>query len=309
MTVHIPVLLKETLELLIPPAEGGILVDCTLGEGGHAEAFLSRWPKLFLLGVDADRQILSMARGRLAGFQDRTLLVQSWFSDVFSSYPLERKPDLVLFDLGISMFHYMDSGRGFSFAKEEPLDMRLGDDLERSAADIVNSEGEEELLRILFSYGEEKYARRIVRAILQERRTAAIATSAHLARIVAGAVPAEARHSRIHPATRTFQALRIAVNDELGRLGKGLVGAFGMLKVGGRMGVISFHSLEDRAVKRFFQEKRRGCTCPPDWPICQCGGKPQVRLLSRKPVSCSQEEAQANPPSRSARLRAAEKIA
>jgi 16S rRNA (cytosine1402-N4)-methyltransferase len=309
LTFHIPVLLQETLEILTPPSEGGILVDCTLGEGGHAEAFLSRWPNLFLLGVDADRQILERARKRLEAFQDRTMLVHCWFSEIFTSYPLERRPDLVLFDLGISMFHYSDSGRGFSFAKEEPLDMRLGDDLTLSAADIVNSFTEDELLKMLFSYGEEKHARRIVRAILRERQTEPIDTSTRLARIVSEAVPVEARYARIHPATRTFQALRIAVNDELDRLGKGLVGAFGLLQTGGRMGVISFHSLEDRIVKRFFQTKLRGCTCPPDWPICQCGGKPEIRLLARKPISPTEEEIGVNPPSRSARLRAAEKIA
>jgi 16S rRNA (cytosine1402-N4)-methyltransferase len=237
------------------------------------------------------------------------MLVNSWFSDIFSSYPLEQRPDVVLFDLGISMFHFTASGRGFTFSKEEPLDMRIGDDLSRSAAEIVNTDGEEDLLHILFSYGEEKYSRRIVRAILRERGVAPIETSTRLARIVSDAVPAEARFARIHPATRTFQALRIAVNDELGRLSRGLAGAFGMLKTGGRMGVITFHSLEDRIVKRFFQEKLRGCTCPPDWPICQCGGKPSVRLLARKPISPTEDEVRDNPPSRSARLRAAEKIA
>lgn len=302
-------LLKETLELLEPPAEGGVLLDCTLGEGGHAEAFLARWPKLFLVGVDADRVMLDRAGKRLEGFRGRIMLVHSWFSDIAASYPLDRMPDIVLFDLGISMFHFTGSGRGFSFAKEEPLDMRLAEDLDRSAGDIVNAEGEEELLRILFSFGEEKHARRIVRAILRQRASAPIRTSAHLARIIFEAVPPEARRARIHPATRTFQALRIAVNDELNRLGKGLAGAFGMLKVGGCMGVITFHSLEDRAVKGFFRGKVRGCTCPPDWPICQCGGKPEVRLLARKPVAPTEEEVRANPPSRSARLRAVEKIA
>ncbi len=310
MIVHEPVLLEEVLTLLVPPAGGALLVDATLGQGGHAEAFLKRYPECFLIGVDADSAVLETARTRLSPFADRIELVRAWFGDFFSRYAKTgagRMPDIVFFDLGISSFHYKSSGRGFSFDREEPLDMRLDPELAASAADLVGSSSRQELSGILREFGEERYAWEIAGRIVRERQKAPISTSARLARVIAEAVPPQYRHGKIHPATRSFQALRIAVNGELEQLGSGLAAAFGVLKPGGRIGVITFHSLEDRIVKRFFRDKAKGCTCPPEWPICQCGGKAELHAVTRKPVLPSEREIAANPPSRSAKLRVAEK--
>jgi 16S rRNA (cytosine1402-N4)-methyltransferase len=313
LIVHQSVLLDETLTLLVPPADDGVMIDATLGEGGHAEAFLLHYPRLFLIGVDADAAILAVAHGRLLAFSDRSLLVNAWFGSFLEGYLRtdagDRIPDLIIMDLGISRFHYEASGRGFSFDKDEPLDMRLGSDLPETAADIVNTAQPGELAHILFRFGEERFARTIAARIVRERAKEPVTTSARLARIVAAAVPNQYRHRRIHPATRTFQALRIAVNRELEQLEKGLAEALRVLKPGGRIGVISFHSLEDRIVKRFFRDRGRGCSCPPEWPICQCGGEAELRVLTTKPVTASDEEVSRNPASRSAKLRVAEKSA
>jgi 16S rRNA (cytosine1402-N4)-methyltransferase len=307
--VHRPVLLAECLELLVPPAGDGLLVDATLGQAGHAEAFLERWPRLSLLGIDADAGIMEGARERLARFGGRVELVRAWFADVFATWSRGRAPDLVLFDLGISRFQYEVSGRGFSFDRDEPLDMRLSDGLPASAADLVNGSGVEELADILARYGEERHARLIARRIVRERERSPIATAAHLARVIRTAVPPSYRHGRIHPATRSFQALRIAVNHELDQLERGLAGAFRVLTPGGRLGVISFHSLEDRIVKRFFRERSRTCTCPPEFPVCRCGGHRELHLVTAKPVRPGAAERAANPASRSAKFRVAEKDA
>jgi 16S rRNA (cytosine1402-N4)-methyltransferase len=307
LIVHEPVLLQEVLGLLVPPAQDGLLLDVTLGQGGHSEAFLSRYPNLLLVGVDADASVLETARARLEPFADRTRLVNAWFGSFLAEYGPERDPDLILMDLGISRYHYEASGRGFSFDRDESLDMRINQELPETAADIVNTSEPRELADILFRYGEEQNARAIVSRIVRERANAPIESSSRLAAIVAAAVPQEYRRRRIHPATRTFQALRIAVNKELEQLEKGLPEALRVLKPGGRLGVISFHSLEDRIVKRYFKDKSRECTCPPEWPICQCGGKAELRLVTGKPVTASEEEISRNPASRSAKLRVAEK--
>ena len=307
MIVHEPVLLQEVLGLLVPPEDDGLLLDATLGQGGHAEAFLSKYPHLLLVGVDADASVLETARERLQPFAARTRLVNEWFGSFLADYGPEADPDLILMDLGISRYHYEASGRGFSFDRDETLDMRLSGDLPVSAADLVNTAEPRELADILFRYGEESHAHAIVSRIVRERANAPITSSSRLAALVAAAVPAEYRRRRIHPATRTFQALRIAVNRELEQLEKGLEESLRVLKPGGRIGVISFHSLEDRIVKRYFKEKSRECTCPPEWPICQCGGKAELRLVTGKPVTASEEEISRNPASRSAKLRVAEK--
>jgi 16S rRNA (cytosine1402-N4)-methyltransferase len=307
--VHQSVLLNEVLSLLVPPADGGLFVDATLGEGGHSLAFLERYPRLSVIGVDADPAIMATARERLQPFSDRTRFVNSWYSTFFKEYAGEPGPDLVLMDLGISRFHYEAAGRGFSFDRDEALDMRLSPGLATTAADLVNGADAEELTDILFSFGEERYARMIVTRLLRERAREPIATAARLAAVVAGAVPGQYRHGRIHPATRTFQALRIAVNSELEQLEKGLAEAVRVLAPAGRIGVITFHSLEDRIVKRFFRAQSRDCTCPPEWPICQCGGKAALRLVTGKPVTASDEEVSLNPASRSAKLRVAQKPA
>ncbi len=309
MIVHEPVLLAECLELLVPPADGGLLVDATLGQAGHAEAFLERWPRLALVGVDADAAVMETARARLARFGDRVELVCAWFAEFFASWSRGRVPDLVLFDLGISRFHYEMSGRGFSFDRDEPLDMRLSRDLPAAAADLVNGSGAEELADILGRFGEERHARLIAARIVRERSRAPIETAARLADVIRGAVPPAYRHGRIHPATRSFQAIRIAVNRELGQLEGGLASAFQVLAPGGRVGVISFHSLEDRIVKRFFRDRSRDCTCPPEFPVCRCGGRRELTLVTPKAVQPGDAERTRNPASRSARLRVAEKEA
>jgi 16S rRNA (cytosine1402-N4)-methyltransferase len=306
--VHVPVLLEAVLELLAPPAGEASLVDATLGEGGHAEAFLSRFPRLRVVGVDKDGEILRKAEARLAPFGTRVRLVRSSFADFFQRELGALRPERILMDLGVSMFHFEESGRGFSFRAEEPLDMRLDSGGGRTVAELLQAAEEGELARLLEAFGEEPRARRIAAAIVRHReQQGPITRSGELARIVAGAVEPEARHGRTHPATRTFQALRIAVNDELGELERALPAALAGLAPGGRMGVIAFHSLEDRIVKRFFRERARACTCPPEWPICQCGGKSQLSLLTRKPHVAGEEERRANPASRSAKLRVVEK--
>ncbi len=279
MTVHQPVLLKEVLSLLVPPPDGGLFVDATLGEGGHTEAFLRAYPKLSVIGVDADPSIQAAARERLRPFGDRVRFVNSWYSDFFSAYEEPAAPDLVLMDLGVSRFHFEASGRGFSFDRDEELDMRLSPGLAMSAADIVNSFDASELIEILHSFGQERFARQIAARLVRERERAPIATASRLAAVVASAVPASHRHGRIHPATRTFQALRIAVNRELEQVEHGVAEAIRVLAPEGRIGVIAFHSLEDRIVKRIFREKSRSCTCPPEWPICAMWG--QIGIAAR----------------------------
>ena len=307
MIVHQSVLLKEVLAFLVPPSNGGVFVDATLGEGGHSLAFLERYPGLSVIGVDADPAILVTARERLRPFADRVRFVNSWYSRFFRDYPAGPGPDLVLMDLGISRFHYEAAGRGFSFDRDELLDMRLSPDLPTTAADIVNTSDAAELVDILSTFGEERYARSIVSRLIRERSREPFTSAARLAAVVAAAVPGQYRHGRIHPATRTFQALRIAVNRELEQLEAGIAEAVRVLAPEGRIGVITFHSLEDRIVKRFFREKSRECTCPPEWPICQCGGKADLRLVTGKPVTASDEEVSLNPASRSAKLRVAQK--
>lgn len=307
--VHTPVLKAQVVTHLAPANEKGLLIDATLGEGGHAELFLESFPEIRILGIDADASILEQAKRRLNRFGDRVLFFNSWFNLFFKDYPEEfGRPDSILFDLGISLFHFDTAERGFSFNKNGPLDMRLEQTLEISAADIVNHYPEDELANLLYEYGEERYSRRIAKAIVTERDRASITSTDDLKRIVWKAVPDSYRHRRLHPATKTFQALRIAVNGELARLQSALRYAFRILKPQGRMGVISFHSLEDRMVKQFFKHKSRSCTCPPEWPVCRCGGEPLGRLITKKPLEPTQEEVSANKASRSAKLRVIEKL-
>jgi 16S rRNA (cytosine1402-N4)-methyltransferase len=304
------VLLEAVLELLEPPAGQSLLVDATLGEGGHAEAFLARFRGLTVYGVDKDEEILERARIRLRRFAGRVELFHRSFAEFFEQFGelATRRPDRILLDLGVSMFHFQASGRGFSFRLDEPLDMRLDRSRGLTAAELLNGSAEGELVRILREYGEEPGARGIARAIVRARAKASITRSSELAELVRRSVPSKARYGRIHPATRTFQALRIAVNGELDELARALPAALAALAPGGRMGVIAFHSLEDRRVKRFFQERARPCTCPPDTPICQCGGRRELEILTRKPVTPDQGEREANPASRSAKLRVAKKV-
>lgn len=307
--VHTSVLLAECLEMLAPEQGDSLLVDGTLGEGGHTEAFLAAYPNLRVIGIDADVRIQARARERLAPFGDRVIFYPGWSDVFFQEYPKDQKrPDRILIDLGISLFHYEKSGRGFSFRSDEPLDMRLDPTSGDSAADIVNRMRENDLADLIYQYGEEQYSRRIARAIVETRKIAPFATAKALAECIFTAVPAAYRHGRIHPATKTFQALRIAVNEELDRLPRLLGLALDTLAPGGRLGVITFHSLEDRIVKNYFRDKSKACTCPPEVPICKCGGKPAVELLTRKAMAPSDEEISRNSPSRSAKLRVVRKI-
>lgn len=307
--LHTSVLKEEVYQYLKPVGDKEFMIDATLGEGGHAEYFLSRETDLTIAGIDADSRILAIAKERLEPFGTRIRFFHQWFNGFFASYPADLpRPDKILFDLGISGYHYSQGNRGFSFRTDEALDMRLESDLEISAADIINEYPESELADLLYGYGEERYSRQIAKAVVNARKKNTIRTSGELAGIITDSVPPNYKHGRIHPATRSFQALRIAVNGELERLTQALKNALSILKVGGRIGIISFHSLEDRIVKRFYVEKNKSCTCPPEWPMCNCGGKKILDIVTRKPIKPNEREIAENKPSRSARFRVAEKI-
>jgi 16S rRNA (cytosine1402-N4)-methyltransferase len=304
---HTPVLLEETIRYLAPRGHDELMIDATLGEAGHTYEFMSRFRDLRVLGIDADREVQQKARERLGEFGDRIRFCNGWAQDYFGSLPVDgERPDTILIDLGISMYHYEESGRGFSFRRDETLDMRLDTSGGETAADLIARLPEKDLADLLYNNAGERYSRRIARALVERRARGAITGSAELAEIVSRAVPAAYRRGRSHPATKTFQALRVVVNRELLRLLELLETALAALRAGGRMGVISFDSLQDRGVKNFFRDKNKVCACPPETPICRCGGR-QVTLLTRKPVAPGPEEVRRNPPSRSARLRVAEK--
>jgi 16S rRNA (cytosine1402-N4)-methyltransferase len=285
------------------------MVDATLGEGGHSYAFLSRFPDLHVIGIDADPEIQKVARERLKEFGERIRFYTGWAQAFFAEFPAElKRPDTILVDLGVSLFHYEKGNRGFSFRKDEKLDMRLDTSSGPSAADLIAALPEKDLADLLYNNAEERYSRRIAGAIVEARKQGAIAGAAALAELVERAVPAFYRRGPIHPATRTFQALRIAVNGELSRLPDLLEGSLRVLEPGGRLGVITFHSLEDRIVKNFFREKNKDCTCPPEAPICRCGGRRAVNILTRKGVVPGAAEIKNNSAARSARLRVVEKV-
>ncbi|MDR1210997.1 MAG: 16S rRNA (cytosine(1402)-N(4))-methyltransferase RsmH [Spirochaetaceae bacterium] len=320
--VHTPALLEETIQYLGPRSGEELMIDATLGEGGHSYAFLSRFPGLSVIGIDADAGILAIARERLKVFGGRVRFYSLWSHDFFANPPGDvGRPDTILIDLGVSVYHYEKSGRGFSFRKDEDLDMRIDPSRGESAAGLIGRLGEKELADILYYNAGERYSRRIAGAIVEARRQGAIRRASVLASIVGRAVPAGGRRSAFHPATKTFQALRIAVNGELERLPSLLEDALKNLKAGGRMGIITFHSAEDRIVKRFFRDKsalsgsrddgsdgNRDSISRRDTPICRNRDHRAVRLLTRKAISPGEEELRANPPSRSARLRVVEKI-
>ena len=307
--IHTPVLLEETIQYLAPRAPGELMIDATLGEGGHSEAFLERFPSLRIAGLDADNTIQVRARERLAPFGGRMSCFNCWAGDFFADYPVELpSPDTILFDLGISLYHYEESGRGFSFLRDEYLDMRLDTSHGKTAAEIIASLSERDFADLLYNNAGERYSRRIAAAVKAEKRRGAITRTNALAELVVASVPSAYRRGHIHPATRTFQALRMAVNNEAENLTFMLENALKKLNIGGRMGVISFHSGEDRKVKFFFREKSRDCTRNADTPICRTEGICSVKILTRKPISAGEEECRKNPPSRSAKFRAVEKI-
>ncbi|TVQ39992.1 MAG: 16S rRNA (cytosine(1402)-N(4))-methyltransferase RsmH [Spirochaetaceae bacterium] len=297
--VHVPVMPQEVIRYLAPP-EGGLVIDATLGEGGHSALFLDASPRIHLVGLDADATMLERAAWRLAPYSQRCTLRHIWFDDYFSSYREPERPMAVLFDLGISMYHFRQSGRGFALREQERLDMRLNPSSQTTAETIVNTCGEQEIADLIFRFGEERYSRRIAAEIVKRRRQAPIETAAELAAIVAGCVPPGYRYGRIHPATRTFQALRIAVNSELDRLQRALDAAIDVLADGGRLGVISFHSLEDRIVKHTFRQRRNRSMAEARTPM---SSSEQVQIITRKPLIAEPQECRANPASRSAKFR------
>jgi 16S rRNA (cytosine1402-N4)-methyltransferase len=307
--VHTPVLLEETLKFLAPKEKETLMIDATLGEGSHSLAFLTRFPWIKIVGIDADAGIMAVAKERLSPFTGRVHYYSGWSQDFFAEYPAElKRPDIILIDLGVSLYHYLSSGRGFSFAKDEFLDMRLDTSGGVTAADILARLPEHELADLLYANAEERFSRRIASLIVQERQKAGLTSTSALAVLAERAVPDSCRHGPIHPATKTFQALRIAVNGELSRLPALLEGALRILEPGGRLGIISFHSLEDRIVKNFFRNMNKDCTCPPHAPICVCEGRRSVNILTKKGVKPEKTEIERNPPSRSARLRVVEKV-
>ena len=307
--IHQPVLMREVVDLLSPRA-GAVIVDGTIGMGGHSEALLSAHPTIEIIGIDRDEDALSIAKKRLASFGDRVRLVHGNYRDcvdLLSALDVDRI-DGFLLDLGLSSLQLDRPERGFSFRASGPLDMRMDRTSGASAADLVNDASAEELSGIISRYGEERFSHRIASAIAAARTKGRIETTDELARIVYDAIPRKFHPPRIHPATRTFQALRIAVNDELSNLESGLEASFSILSAGGVMAVISFHSLEDRIVKGFFRYKALSCICPPDLPVCMCDKKVEMEVLTKKPIVPSDEEIDANPRARSAKLRAARKL-
>lgn len=306
---HLPVLCREVTALF---AQGrrGTLVDGTVGLGGHAEALLSQDLCARLVGIDRDPQALVSARERLARFGDRVELVHGNFADLDRCLERLGVPhvDGVLLDLGVSSLQLDLAARGFSLRGDGPLDMRMDPTVGPTAAEWLADVDLRELERILATYGEERYARQIARAIGVARERGPLRTTRQLVDVVHRAVPGVYFAERIDPATRTFQAVRIAVNDELAALDRGLEAAFRALDRDGLLVVISFHSLEDRRVKTFFRDRAAACTCPPDFPECRCGKRVEAEILTRRPLVASPEELATNPRSRSAKLRAARRV-
>ena len=306
---HVSVLLEECIEgLNIRP--DGIYVDGTLGGGGHSSRIAALLTTGRHIGIDRDPVALEAAGKRLAPYADRVTLVHANFCEIASVLKNLgiSGVDGILLDLGVSSPQLDDGQRGFSYMVDAPLDMRMNSEDTLSAYDVVNSWPYDELKRILYDYGEERYAPKIAAAICARRESAPIATTLELVDVIRGAMPASALREKQHPAKRSFQAIRIAVNDELGAVSKVMEDAIPLLNPGGRLAVITFHSLEDRIVKNAMAEAAKGCTCPPNFPVCVCGKKPKVKIITRKPIVSGDEELERNPRARSAKLRICEKL-
>ncbi len=309
---HLPVLAEEVIEML-QPAAGSLQIDATVGGGGHTERILEASdPDGRLLGLDADGAAIARVAQRLERFGDRLVLRQANFRELGAVAPAAGfgAVDGLLFDLGLSSFQLADTERGFGFRAGGPLDMRFDATRGVSAAELLATLDATELTALFRRFGEEPFAPRIARAIVEARRSAPITTAEELAALIERVAPRTAPgRRRIHPATRVFQALRIAVNEELDALSEALAAAVDLLRPGGRLVVLSYHSLEDRIVKRFLDAERKGCICPPSVPVCVCGRTPRLRLVTRPSLTPTDAEIAANPRARSARLRAAERIA
>jgi 16S rRNA (cytosine1402-N4)-methyltransferase len=306
---HVPVLLHETVDLLAPP-RGGVAVDCTFGAGGHARAIAERLgPDGLLIAIDRDPDAEERFEAFAAEVACATRFVRASFVEGLAALADEEvRADALLMDLGMSSMQVDTRERGFSYVYDAPLDMRMDTTAGLTAREVVNEWDERDISRTLRELGEERYARQIARAITRARARGAIETTTELVDIVSAAVPAPARFAAGHPAKRTFQAIRIAVNDELGQLDSALPLAWRVLDIDGRFAGISFHSLEDRRVKRFLVDLARGCTCPPDLPVCVCGGEPRAELLNRRSIVAGSAEVAENSRAASARLRAARKL-
>ena len=306
---HISVLLQECLDgLNIRP--DGIYVDGTLGGAGHSAQIVKRLTTGRLIGIDRDPVALEAAGKRLEPYKDRVTLVHSNFCQmgaVLKELGISGV-DGILLDLGVSSPQLDDGERGFSYMADAPLDMRMNSEDSLTAETVVNTWSHDELKRILYNYGEERYAPQIAAAICRRREEKPIHTTLELVDVIRSAMPPAALREKQHPAKRSFQAIRIAVNDELGSVEKAMEEAIPLLNPGGRLAVITFHSLEDRIVKTAMVEASKGCTCPPSFPVCVCGKKPKVKLISRKPITAADEELEENPRSRSAKLRVCEKL-
>lgn len=307
---HIPVLFDEIMEIMAPKP-GEFFVDCTLGGGGHSKGFLERTgPDGLLIGIDQDSDALVAARQNLRPYDGRIMLVHSNYSNldqILQDYAPEGV-DGILFDIGVSSHQLDEAERGFSYMQDAPLDMRMDQTQSLDAWQVVNTYGEEDLQRILKDYGEERWAKRIAKFLVEFRSKKPIDTTGELVDIIKRAIPKGAREEGSHPAKRTFQAIRIEVNNELGVLNRTIQVAANHLKKGGRLGIISFHSLEDRIVKEQFRYLASDCICPPELPICQCDKVSEVKILTRKPVTASPEELARNSRAKSAKFRAVEKI-
>ncbi len=308
MPVHQPVMPVEALAAL-DAGKGGLFVDATLGLGGHTELILQASPAARVIGIDRDAEAITLATERLIGFGERFEAVKSDYRHI-KTVLMERGIESVtgvLADLGVSSFQFDEPERGFSFRNDSPLDMRMDRSQSLTAADLVNGLGERELADLIFQFGEERASRRIARLIVAERAKAAVTTTTQLANLVVKAVK-QPGHWRIHPATKTFQALRIAVNRELDALDKFVADAVDMLVVGGRLVLITFHSLEDRIIKQALKFQSGHCVCPQSQPVCQCGAAKRVEILTRKAIQPGEAEIAANPRARSAKLRACQKL-
>ena len=304
---HKPVLLDECIEALAIRSDG-TYVDGTLGRAGHSREIAKRLTTGKLICIDRDQAAIEAARERLAPWKDRVQLVHSNFSDLGGVLADEEGVDGMLFDLGVSSPQLDDPARGFSYMQDAPLDMRMDRTSPLTAREVVNSWSLEELRHVLFDFGEERYAPAIARAIVRRREDRPIETTLELVDVIKSAMPPAALREKQHPAKRTFQAIRIAVNDELASVEQMIKRAVPRLNKGGRLAVITFHSLEDRVVKTGLAEFARGCICPPDFPVCVCGRTPEIKLINKKPILPAEQEVEENPRSRSAKLRAAEKL-
>ena len=307
---HIPVLFHEIMDIMAPEP-GEVFVDCTLGGGGHSRGFLERMgDDGRLIGIDQDTNALQAAGQNLAEFGNRVTYVHSNYNnldEILNTYAPDGV-DGILFDIGVSSHQLDEKDRGFSYMQDAPLDMRMNQSQSFSAWDVVNTYSEDELHRIIKEYGEERWAKRVAQFIVEFRKDKPVETTGELVDIIKRAIPKGAREEGSHPAKRTFQAIRIEVNDELGVLTRTISVAAKHLKKGGRLGIISFHSLEDRIVKEQFRYLASDCICPPELPFCQCDKVSEVKILTRKPVTATKEELEANSRSKSAKFRAVVKI-